>query len=266
MVVFDSIVMKGKYQPKESFVRNWLGIDHGDLYDEKKISMINERIKMSDIASQTDPFNVFFSGDKAKIYLYLAKKRSSSFDGILGVAPDPDNPAKLLFNGDIFLKVNNSFNHGEKLVLRWKNSGEGTQEVKISASYPYIAGLPLGLNGALEIFKKDSSWVKSTQRYGISYFSGIRNESSFFVERNENRVIARSIYENASVLPQVVDSRSTFTGLQFTSLKADDIIIPHRGFSFSAETPLEAAIMPASQSAASLTSVASLAGLMIKVL
>ncbi len=237
-IIFDSIIMKGDYRPSDKFVGNWLGIERGELYDERKIKMINDRIKMSDIASQSNPFNVFFSGEKARIYLFLKKKKSSSFDGILGFAPDPDNPAKLLFNGDIFLKINNSFNHGEKLLLQWKNSGEGTQEVKISASYPFIAGLPLGLNGSLEIFKKDTSWVKSTQRYGISYFSGVRNESSLFYERNENRVIARSIYENASVLPQVADSRSTFTGLQFTSLKADDIIVPRRGFSFSAEIAL----------------------------
>ncbi|MBN2728981.1 MAG: BamA/TamA family outer membrane protein [Bacteroidales bacterium] len=237
-IVFDSIVMKGKYRPAASFVGNWLGIERGALYDERKIKMINERIRMSDIAVQTDPFNVFFSGDKAKIYLYLSKKKSSSFDGIVGFAPDPNNPAKLLFNGDVFLKVNNSFNHGEKIMLRWKNSGEGTQEVKISAAYPFIAGLPLGLTGMLEIFKKDSSWVKSTQRYGISYYSGIRNESGLFFERNENRVIARSIYEGATSLPSVADSKSTFTGLQFTSIIADDIIVPRRGFSIATEAAM----------------------------
>lgn len=234
-IVFDSLIMRGKYTPSEKFISNWLGIERGELYDERKIKMIDDRIKMSDIASQNAPFSVHFSGDKAKIYLYLKKKKSSTFDGILGFAPDPDNPAKLLFNGDVFLKINNSFNHGEKLMLRWKNSGEGMQEVKISVSYPYIAGLPLGVIGSLEIFKKDSSWVKSSQRYGISYYSGIRNESSLFIERNENHVIARSIYEGASVLPSVADSRSMFTGFQFNSLITDDIIVPRRGFILSTE-------------------------------
>ena len=234
-IVFDSLLMRGKYKAQAGFTSNWLGIKSGELYDEQKIKMINERIKMSEIASQTQPFDVFFSGSKAKIYLYLSKKKSSSFDGILGFAPDPDKPAKLIFNGDVFLKINNSFNHGEKIILRWKNSGEGTQEIKLKGSYPFIIGLPLGVNGQLEIFKKDSSYVKSVQRYGVSYYSGIRNESSIFYEIHENRIISQSIYENISTLPSFVDSRSTFTGLNFTSFKADQIVVPHKGYRLNIE-------------------------------
>lgn len=234
-IVFDSLIMKGKYKAHAGFTSNWLGIKNGELYNERKIRMINERIKMSDIASQVQPFDVFFSGNKAKIYLYLSKKKSSSFDGVIGFAPDPDKPSKLIFNGDVFLKINNSFNHGENIVLRWKNSGEGTQEIKLKGSYPFIIGLPLGVNGQLEIFKKDSSYVKSVQRYGVSYYSGIRNESSIFYEIHENRVISQSIYENISSLPSFVDSRSTFTGINFTSFKADQIIVPHKGYRLNIE-------------------------------
>lgn len=235
LIVFDSIVQKGKYKPNASFVETWLNIENGKPYDESKISMVRQRLKMSELVEEEKPMSIFFSNGKAKLYLYLRRKKANRFDGILGFAPNTDNPGKIVFTGDVNLKLSNSFNHGDQISLKWKSSANSSQEVNVKASLPFLFGLPLGISGSLDIYKRDTLYVKTKQRYGITYFSGIASEVDFFAENTENRVIDQSIFESATTLPVWADSRTTSGGFGLKITKTDNIIIPHRGFIVEAE-------------------------------
>lgn len=229
-VVFDSLVQKGKYKPSVSFMSSWLGIEQGKAYDERKIADCRRRIEMSELVEETSPMQVYFSDGKARLYFYLKKKKSNSFDGILGFAPNRDNPAKLLFNGDVNLKLANSFNHGDIISLKWKSSADRSQEVNVKASVPYLFNLPVGVNGFLNIYRRDTLYVKTKQHYGVSFFSGIATEIEFFAENTDSRVIDQSVFESATTLPSWADSRTSAGGLRIYFPSVDNTIVAHRGF------------------------------------
>ncbi|PKP02765.1 MAG: hypothetical protein CVU11_10645 [Bacteroidetes bacterium HGW-Bacteroidetes-6] len=235
LIVFDSIIQKGKYKPNSGFIGTWLNIEKGKPYSENKIQMVRLRLKMSELIEEEKPMSVYFTAGKANLYLYLRRKKANRFDGILGFAPNNDNPGKVVFTGDVNLKLANSFNHGDQISLKWKSSANSSQEVKVKASLPFLFGLPLGISGSLDIYKRDTLYVKTKQRYGITYFSGIASELDFFAENTENRVIDQSIFATATTLPVWADSRTTSAGLGFKVVRTDNIIIPHKGFIIETE-------------------------------
>ena len=49
----------------------------------------------------------------ANIFLYADKKKSSQFNGIIGLLPNNKTTGKLLLSGDVHLKLLNSFYRGE---------------------------------------------------------------------------------------------------------------------------------------------------------
>lgn len=231
-IFFDSIIYKGKYKPNKKFISRWLGIESGKIYDERKIELCKRRLASSTIIEQEIPMQVHFTEGKAKIFLFLKKKKSNQFDGILGFATDKNNPEKIVFNGDINLNLSNSFNHGDVIALRWKNSAEKSQEVNAKFSIPYIFGFPLGFNIMLDIYKRDTLYIKTNQHYGLTFFSGISTEFEFFAERNDCRIIDKNIFISSGTMPKFIDSRSSKGGIRVLVPKIDDFIVPHKGFIF----------------------------------
>ena len=120
----------------------WLGIEKGKPYDERKIVAYRQRLIISELVEEEKPMQIHFTEGKARLYFYLKKKKSNLFDGILGFSPDRDNPAKLVFNGDVNLRLSNSFNHGDLISMKWKSSANNSQEINLKASVPYIFSLP----------------------------------------------------------------------------------------------------------------------------
>ncbi len=235
LIVFDSIVHKGRYQPSDLFASTWLGIESGKPYNESRLRLARSRIALSELVEEEKPFQVQFSDGKSKLFLFLKKKKSNRFDGILGFAPDQNSPGKLLFNGDVNLRLVNTFNHGDLLSLKWKSSANSSQEISVKASVPYLFGLPVGVEGLLDIYRRDTLYVKTRQRYGIALFSGVSVKTSFFAENTDNRVIDQTIYENAVTLPVWADSRSTAGGISLELPLVDHLVLPLKGIWVEAE-------------------------------
>lgn len=236
VVLFDSIIQKGKYKPSMGYMSSWLNIEKGKAYDERKIIACQRKLKMSELVDEERPMQVHFTNGKAKLYFFLKKKKSNSFDGILGFSPDKDNSAKIVFNGDVNLKLANSFNHGDIIALKWKSSANKSQEVNLKASVPYLINLPVGINASLDIYKRDTLYVKTKQHYGLNFYSGIASEIEFFAENTETRVIDQTIFETATTLPAWADSRTTAGGLRIFVPSVDNLIVPHKGFILSFES------------------------------
>jgi outer membrane protein assembly factor BamA len=234
-IVFDSIVQKGKFKPSDGYISGWLGIEKGKPYDERKISAYRQRLNISELVEEEKPMQIHFTEGKARLYFYLKKKKSNLFDGILGFSPDRDNPAKLVFNGDVNLRLSNSFNHGDLISMKWKSSANNSQEINLKASVPYIFSLPVGVNTALDIYKRDTLFLRTKQHYGLNFFSGIAGEIEFFIENTETHVIDQSIFRTATSLPAWADSRSTTGGLRIYVPKTDNLFVPHNGYMFSME-------------------------------
>src|ERR1051325_4278243 len=85
LVRIDSVLIKGKGGISPVYLYNYIGIKPGDLYNESKVKTISSRLRELPFIHETKPFEILFSTKLTRLVLYLEKKRSSQFDGIIGI-------------------------------------------------------------------------------------------------------------------------------------------------------------------------------------
>lgn len=98
----------------------------------------------------------------------LEKKRASQFDGILGVLPD-NKTGKILFTGDVRLRLQNGLGRGELIDLNWRKMQTQTQDLKLRLVYPFIFKTPFGIDYNFKLYKKDTTFIDVNQNIGVQY-------------------------------------------------------------------------------------------------
>lgn len=235
LIRIDSIANRGSANISSIYLQSYFGIRNGSLYNEKMVRKIGARVKELLFAKERIPFRVLFPGEKAKIELFLEKKRASQFDGIIGILPD-NKTGKILFTGDVRLKLNNSINRGELFELNWRRLQVNTQDLKTRLIFPFLFRTPFGIDASFKLYRKDTTFLEVNPNIGVQYhFSG---ESYFkvFVNRKESSLISTAGLENITTLPPYADITSTLYGL---SLKLEDLdyrLNPRKGYALIATT------------------------------
>ena len=100
-VTIDTVIVKGNSKLHRKFIRNYFNVKQGDLYNESRIARVGDKLQSLPFVSVIRSHDVVFIDNKAKLILYIDKKRASQFDGILGIAPNDDVDGKLLLTGKI---------------------------------------------------------------------------------------------------------------------------------------------------------------------
>jgi outer membrane protein assembly factor BamA len=178
---------------------------------------------------------VVFTDDKAKLILYLDKKRASQFDGILGIAPNDDVDGKLLLTGDIKLKLLSAFNRGELIDLNWRKLEAQSQDLRFHFNFPFIFNTPFGFDYQLQLYKKDTSYLTLNNHIGIQVlFNGYNHVKAFF-ENQASNLLSTEGLEFATTLPEYADVTTNMYGLGMDYSKLDYRYNPSRGFRFDAD-------------------------------
>src|SRR5205085_9334022 len=109
--------------------------------------------------SELKPMQVIFNTTGCYIKLFLNDKKSSQIDGIIGVLPADDKGGKTTITGDLRLRLQNSFAHGELIDFHWQQSKAKTQDLNIRFVYPFLFQSPFGIDAGLNIHKQDTTYV-----------------------------------------------------------------------------------------------------------
>jgi outer membrane protein assembly factor BamA len=232
MVKIDSIFIKGTAKIAPVYMYSYLGIRPGDLYNESKISAIRARLRELAFVQETKPSEVVFGEKSTKLNLYLARKKASQFDGIIGLVPDPTS-GRVRFTGDISLKLQNSFNRGELIDLNWKAPQPLTQNLDVKLAYPFLFSSPFGVDYALSIYKKDSSYIDVNQQFGIQYLLSGGNYFKVYLNQRSSSLISTTGLENVTALPPYADVSALTYGLGFKSQRLDYRLNPRKGYTFT---------------------------------
>ena len=160
-VKLDSLVTEGTGKVSQKFLLRYLGIKNGMPYNAEVFSGVSKKIKQLPFVTEKKTPIIQLTDKQNKMYLFLEKKTASQFDGIVGILPS-DN-GKTVFTGDLKIKlVNSILKSGETFDLNWRRLQTQTQDLKASVIYPYIAGLPVGVDYGIKIYKKDIIYYKYT--------------------------------------------------------------------------------------------------------
>lgn len=233
-VKLDSLVMQGNAKTSYKFISRYLGIKHGMPYNEEAFTSASRKLKQLPFLIEKSTPVLRLTDKQNKLYLFLDKRNASQFDGIVGILPD--DKGKTIFTGDVKIKlVNVILRNGETFDINWRRLQSQTQDLKAGVIYPYIAGLPVGADYTIKLYKKDTSFIDVNNSLGLSYyFSGLNHIKVFYKQRNAN-LISTAGLANITVLPEYADITTRAYGLGFVLEKFDYRFNPKRGFSISVQ-------------------------------
>ena len=225
----DSIVTKGNAKISSVYIYNYLGIKPGSLYNEAQLQKVNTRIAELPFLRSTKPANVLFTDKFNKLISNLEKKRASQFDGIVGILPD-NITGKILFTGDVRLKLQNGLGYGELIDINWRRLQTQTQDLKARLVYPFILRTPFGVDYNFKLYKKDTTFLDVRQNIGIQYILIGGNYFKIFYNNITSTLLSTKGLEFATTLPPYADVQTNMYGLGFRYERLDYRLNPRKGF------------------------------------
>lgn len=223
-IMLDSLIIRSEDRIPLRYVKNYLDIRKGDFYNEAKLRGLDKKLREIPFVQLNSPTELRFKPGEADVYLFLKRKKASYFNGIVGVRPD-DVTGKINITGDAEIKLINAFNSGEDFYLNWRKLQSQTQDLTVKTTLPYLFSSPIGIDGHLKIYKRDSTFTSLKASGGLVFvFSGTNNIKAF-VERNTTSQL--STYFTGLPLANV---NATLYGLSGHAERLDYRFNPRKGY------------------------------------
>lgn len=229
LIRYDSIDIRGNSKISARFISAYLGIKKGRLFNQKDLKNVDKRLQKLSFVQPVKSSDIAFLDSNMLLILYLNKKNSSQFDGIVGILPQSGNNSKPLITGDVKLNLQNLFNQGEQFVFNWKRSDPLSQDLLINGNFPYIASSRYGALAGLKLIKKDTTTLTTTLKIGGQLFLSAMNNVSAYFENSSSKLLSTTSAISSGTIGSNVDFAINRYGL-FTEIDLlDDPWIPTKG-------------------------------------
>lgn len=225
-IYFDTIYVKGKVDLSRKLIYKYIGIKPGDFYNQEKLDNLDAKLNKLSYLTVAKPAELEFFEQKVDVFVYLKKKKSNFFSGIIGFSSDEKDRAKLKLTGNLDLNLNNSFSIGENIRLRWENYKDSSQLLTTSIRFPYLFFLPIGFIAKLALDKNTLDYLNLDYSFALSYDINTENSFEFYFRKKQSFLINADFETNISVR-----STNSYTiGLSARVNKTDRLLAPHSGF------------------------------------
>jgi outer membrane protein assembly factor BamA len=230
---FAGIKNLGDLRLPKAFLSQFLGIQSGMPYSREKVLSIKERLRtLSFLELSGNPMIRFLDGE-AVVNVFLKKKKNSRFDFIIGLLPQNDPTSnRLLLTGNLNASFQNALNLGERFTAEIERLRPETQKLDVQVSYPYLLGLPLGIDGHLNIFKRDSTWLDAFSDLGLRYMFEGDDYIKFFWENKSTSLLQvdTNKVRQTRRLPNNLDIRQNGLGIETGLTRLDFRFNPRKGW------------------------------------
>ncbi|KUJ63673.1 hypothetical protein AR687_00355 [Flavobacteriaceae bacterium CRH] len=170
-------------------------------FNQETVKELYNEINNFEFISQTKYPEILFTKDSTKIYAYIQKRKTNTFDGYIGFSNDENK--KLILNGYLDVTLQNTLHAGEQFSLYWKSDGNQQKTFNTKLEIPYIFNSPLGIKAQLNIFKQDSTFQNTKTAIDLGYFInynsriylGYQSTESSDIQNTNNSII--SDYKNS---------------------------------------------------------------------
>lgn len=137
-------------------------------FNQELLTKIHDEFRKISFVSQPKHPEILFTKDSTKVYVYLEKRKSNTFDGFVGFSNNENK--KIILNGYLDLTLENTLQVGEQFSLYWKSDANQQKTFNTSLELPYLFKTPIGLKAQLNIFKQDSTYQNTKTQIDLSYF------------------------------------------------------------------------------------------------
>ena len=183
----EAFVFRGYEKLPKRFVRNLEKEFQGKVYDDKNLMQINQSLQNHPFVLLEKPPQTLFTKDSTQIFLFTQKKKSNSFDGILGFGNDKTD--KFTFNGSLNVNFRNMFNSFESINIFWQRNPDKGQTFDLKTDIPYLFGSNVGTNINVNIYRQDST------------FANVKLIPAFYLHLNNRQKLGvRGTFETSTVM------------------------------------------------------------------
>ena len=232
----DSIKIMGDEKSTERYLLRHLMLKEGNPYNEKSFSSISKKISEIPFIEETQAHELQFFETGLKLLLYPKKKKTSRFDGIVGLLTD-EGDGSIELTGDVDLNLVNSFNRGENIRFNWRKLKGNQQDLNINLLYPYFLNSNFGLDVNFKLFKRDTTFIDLQSRLGINYRLAPGQELRMYYSNKSSRLLSRGRFLNnqLSSIPNLGDININAFGVGYRTINFDYLFNPRQGKSINIE-------------------------------
>ncbi|WP_311316294.1 hypothetical protein [Kaistella antarctica] len=183
----DGLVFKGYEKVPKRFVKNLEKEYLGKNYQENTLARLGQSLQNHPFILLEKPPQTLFTKDSTSIFLFTQKKKSNSFDGVIGFGNDKTE--KFSFNGSLNLNFRNMFNGFETVNIFWQRNPDKGQTFDLQTDIPYLFKSNIGGNFKVNIFRQDST------------YANVKLTPAFYLHLKSNQKIGiRGTFETSTVL------------------------------------------------------------------
>ena len=142
----DSIRVLGKVKISKNFLQHYLNIPNGSIYNKDRLQQVSKRILELPYLQEVQPNDITMLGAGSVLNLYLAPKKSSQFNFLLGVLPEANQASKFQLTADVNLNLKNALNNGETILLNWQQLQKKSPRLNLGYQQPYIFNSKFGVD------------------------------------------------------------------------------------------------------------------------
>lgn len=228
---FDTIFIKGKVNISKKIIYKYIGIKPGDLFNQRKIDHLSQNLNKLPYIELAKPPEIEFFNKMADIHIYLKRKKSNLFNGIVGFTTDEEEN-KLKFTGNVKFDLNNSFGIGEHIDLNWENYKDSSQFLSIGTVFPYLFVLPVGIEANFQLDKDLLDYLNVNYSFALTYDIKPGNKIHAYFNQKHSYVISNEPKTN-----ERFDNANNYTfGLSIGIDNTNRLILPRKGFNFQLST------------------------------
>jgi outer membrane protein assembly factor BamA len=224
----SKIHVKGDSSVSEIFLSSLTGIRVKDVFQEDKFRGITTKISQVSFLKELKPHELLFTEEGCEVFFYVSSNPVSSANGTVGLQPNA--AGKVGLAGELNLKLLNILKRGEQLNLAWRSIQDQTQSMNLRGNYPFLFKSAFGVDGQLQLYKKDSSFLEVRSTIGVQYLLNSGATLKAFYQQNSNNLLrGASTNPNFSNLSNV---RTNSYGLSWVKRQLDYIPNPAKGYVF----------------------------------
>lgn len=229
----DSIHVYGKVKIKNNFLQHYLNIANGETYNKDKLQDISKRLLELPYLQEQRPWNLSMLGTGATINLYLAPKRSSQVNFLVGFLPSNTQTGKTRLTGDVNLDLKNALGAGESILLNWQQLQQKSPRLNLGYKHPYIFNTSFGVDLAFDLLKRDSTYLQLNSQIGIQYILSAKESGTIFYQNQRSYLLEGGFDTNQVIilrkLPQDIDVSASSIGLDYEWVNTNYGLNPMRG-------------------------------------
>ncbi|MBL0054720.1 MAG: BamA/TamA family outer membrane protein [Chitinophagaceae bacterium] len=229
----DSIQLFGKARISKKFLQHYLNLPRGGLFNKDNLEQVDKKILDLPYLQALQPSELVMLGTGSILKLFLAPKRSSQFNFLIGVLPNSGQSGKLQVTADVNLDLKNALGSGETIFLKWQQLQTKSPRLNLGYQQPYIFNSSFGIDFGFDLFKKDSSFLQVNAQLGVQYLLSAYQSGKVFFQWQNSFLLGGAVDTQLVIatkkLPPNIDVSSSSLGLDYDWVKTDYRLNPRKG-------------------------------------